>query len=124
MSFTRRPGSERPRQRSRLEDRHIVRNARVQPTASSAAIHALIAPSLRAPVSSQTIRKHLAEGHLRSRHPLRVMPFTPTHQCLRLEWCRARGTGLHRNGTRSSFATNPDSISTVMTIMFVSGAPW
>ncbi|GFX42961.1 transposable element Tcb2 transposase [Trichonephila clavipes] len=37
MSFTRRPGSGRPRPTSRREDRHIVRNARVQPTASSAA---------------------------------------------------------------------------------------
>ncbi|GFT29752.1 transposable element Tcb2 transposase [Trichonephila clavipes] len=38
MSFTRRSGSGRPRQTSRREDSHIVRNARVQPTASSAAI--------------------------------------------------------------------------------------
>ncbi|GFX48406.1 uncharacterized protein TNCV_4614021 [Trichonephila clavipes] len=38
MSFTRRPGSGRPRQTSRREDRHILRNARVQPTASPAAI--------------------------------------------------------------------------------------
>ncbi|GFX31676.1 transposable element Tcb2 transposase [Trichonephila clavipes] len=36
MSFTRRPGSGRPRQTSRREDRHILRNARVQPTTSSA----------------------------------------------------------------------------------------
>ncbi|GFX17787.1 hypothetical protein TNCV_475871 [Trichonephila clavipes] len=28
MSFTRRPGSERPRQTSSREDRHIIRNAR------------------------------------------------------------------------------------------------
>ncbi|GFS61089.1 transposable element Tcb2 transposase [Trichonephila clavipes] len=40
MSFTRRPGSGCPLQTSRREDRHIVINARVQPTASSAAIHA------------------------------------------------------------------------------------
>ncbi|GFV65650.1 transposable element Tcb2 transposase [Trichonephila clavipes] len=40
MSFTRRPGSRRPRQSSRRENRHIVRNARLQPTASSAAIQA------------------------------------------------------------------------------------
>ncbi|GFX95613.1 transposable element Tcb2 transposase [Trichonephila clavipes] len=40
MSFTRRPGSGRPRQTNRREDRHIVRNARVQPTASSTAIEA------------------------------------------------------------------------------------
>ncbi|GFV34532.1 transposable element Tcb2 transposase [Trichonephila clavipes] len=45
-SFTRRPGSGRPRQNSRREDRHIVRNAR------------------EAPVSSRTMRRRLAEGHL------------------------------------------------------------
>ncbi|GFU27374.1 transposable element Tcb2 transposase [Trichonephila clavipes] len=45
MSFTRRPGSERPPQTSRKEGRHIVRNARVRPTASSAAIQAQVAPS-------------------------------------------------------------------------------
>ncbi|GFX10492.1 transposable element Tcb1 transposase [Trichonephila clavipes] len=59
-----------------------------------------------APVSSRTIRNRLAEGHLRSRRPLRVLPLTPTHRRLRLQWCRARGeTGLQRNGTRSSLAT-------------------
>ncbi|GFV18136.1 transposable element Tcb2 transposase [Trichonephila clavipes] len=40
MSFTRRPGSGRPRQISRREDHPIVRNTRVQPTASSTAIQA------------------------------------------------------------------------------------
>ncbi|KFM75446.1 Transposable element Tcb2 transposase, partial [Stegodyphus mimosarum] len=91
MSCTRRPGSGPPRQTSRREDRHIVRNARVQPTASSAAIQAQVAPSLGAPVSSRTIRRRLAEGQLLSRRPLRVLPLMPTHRRLRLEWCRARG---------------------------------
>ncbi|GFW09570.1 transposable element Tcb2 transposase [Trichonephila clavipes] len=40
ISFIRRPGSGRPRQTSHREDHHIVRNARVQSTASSAAIQA------------------------------------------------------------------------------------
>ncbi|GFY05743.1 transposable element Tcb2 transposase [Trichonephila clavipes] len=91
MSFTRRPGSGRPRQTSRREDCHILRNARVQPTASSAAIQAQPAPSLGDPVSFRTIQRRLAEGHLGSRRPLRVPPLTPTHRRLRLEWCRARG---------------------------------
>ncbi|GFV08924.1 uncharacterized protein TNCV_3821671 [Trichonephila clavipes] len=34
MSFTRRPGSRHPRQTSCRDDRHIVRNALVQPSAS------------------------------------------------------------------------------------------
>ncbi|GFV57014.1 transposable element Tcb2 transposase [Trichonephila clavipes] len=42
IAFTRRPGSFRPRKTSRREDRHIVRNARAQITASSAAIQAQI----------------------------------------------------------------------------------
>ncbi|GFW25812.1 zinc finger BED domain-containing protein 5 [Trichonephila clavipes] len=61
------------------------------PTASSAAIQAQVTPSLGAPVSSRTIRRCLAEGHLGSLSPLRVLPLTPTHRCLCLEWCRARG---------------------------------
>ncbi|GFV91113.1 HTH_Tnp_Tc3_2 domain-containing protein [Trichonephila clavipes] len=64
LSFTRRPGSGRPQQTSRREDIHIVRNAHVQPTASSAASQAQVAPPLGAPVSSQSIRRGLAEGHL------------------------------------------------------------
>ncbi|GFU92906.1 transposable element Tcb2 transposase [Trichonephila clavipes] len=91
MSFTRRPGSGYPRQISRREDCPIVRNVRVQPTASSAAIQAQVAPSLGAPVSSRTIRRRLADGHLGSWCPLRVLPLTFTHRHLRLEWCRSRG---------------------------------
>ncbi|GFX37655.1 transposable element Tcb2 transposase [Trichonephila clavipes] len=94
MSFTRRPGSGRPRHTSRREDDHSVRNARVQPAASSAAIQAQVAPSLGAPVSSRTIRRCLAEGHLGSTRPLRVLPLTPTHPRLRLKSCRARGNWI------------------------------
>ncbi|GFX54597.1 transposable element Tcb2 transposase [Trichonephila clavipes] len=60
------------------------------PTASSAAIQAQVEPLLWAHVSSRTIRRRLAEGHLVSRRPLRVLPLMPTHQRLRLEWCHAR----------------------------------
>ncbi|GFV22411.1 HTH_Tnp_Tc3_2 domain-containing protein [Trichonephila clavipes] len=60
---------------------HIVRNARVQQTASSAAIQAHVTPSLRT-VFSRTIRRRLAEGYLGSRRPLRVLPLMPTLRCL------------------------------------------
>ncbi|GFS87465.1 transposable element Tcb2 transposase [Trichonephila clavipes] len=40
MSITRRPGSDHPRQTSCREDCNILRNVRVQPTASSATIQA------------------------------------------------------------------------------------
>ncbi|GFT53099.1 transposable element Tcb2 transposase [Trichonephila clavipes] len=81
----------RPRQSSRREDSQIIRNARVHPTASSAAIQAQVAPSLEAPVSSRTTRRRRSEGYLGSRRALRVLPLTLTHRRLRLEWCRARG---------------------------------
>ncbi|GFX39573.1 HTH_Tnp_Tc3_2 domain-containing protein [Trichonephila clavipes] len=120
MSFTRKPGSGRPRQTNRRENLHIVRNARLQPTASSAAIQAKAAPSLGAPVSSRTIRRRLAEGHLGSRGPLRVL--LPIDVSV---WSGAahEETGLQRNGSRSSLVANSDSISAVMTIVFVCGDP-
>ncbi|GFV98329.1 transposable element Tcb2 transposase [Trichonephila clavipes] len=91
ISFTQRPGSGRSRQTSCRQDRHIVRNAHVHPTTSSAAVQAQVTPSIGDPVSSRTILRRLAEEHLGSRRPLRVLPLTPTHQCLHLEWCHARG---------------------------------
>ncbi|GFU98998.1 transposable element Tcb1 transposase [Trichonephila clavipes] len=51
----------------------------------------VVEPSLGDPVSSRTIRRRLAEGHLGSRYPLRVLPLTPTPQRVRLKWCHARG---------------------------------
>ncbi|PRD27859.1 UNVERIFIED_CONTAM: hypothetical protein NCL1_34158 [Trichonephila clavipes] len=84
MPFARKPGPGRPEQTSCREDRHNVRNKRVQPTASSATIQAQVAPSLEAPVFSRTLRRHLDEGHFGVPRPLRVLPLTPTHQHLRL----------------------------------------
>ncbi|GFU70098.1 HTH_Tnp_Tc3_2 domain-containing protein [Trichonephila clavipes] len=88
ISFTRRPGSGRPRQISCREDHYIARNACVQSTASSVAIQSQVAPSLRGPVSSRTIRRWLAEGHMGSRSPLCVLP---NQRRICLEWCHERG---------------------------------
>ncbi|GFX90832.1 transposable element Tcb2 transposase [Trichonephila clavipes] len=52
---------------------------------------AKVTPSLGPPVSSRTIQRRLAEVHLRSRPPLRVLLLTATHRRLHLEWCRACG---------------------------------
>ncbi|GFT98410.1 transposable element Tcb2 transposase [Trichonephila clavipes] len=110
MSFTRRPDPGRPRQTSLRKYRHIVRSSHVQLTASSATIQVRVASSLGAPVSSGTMRRLLAEGHLGSRHPLRVLPLKPSHRHI---WSGAtqEETGLQWNGTGWSLATNPDSIS-------------
>ncbi|GFU67383.1 HTH_Tnp_Tc3_2 domain-containing protein [Trichonephila clavipes] len=124
MSFTRRPGSGRPQQTKRREGHPIVRNARVHLIASSAAIQAHRAPSLGVPVSSRTIQRRLAEGHLGSRCPLHVLPLTPPLIDASVRSGAAdEETELQRNGTRSSLATNPDSISAVMTIAFICGDP-
>ncbi|GFW09921.1 transposable element Tcb1 transposase [Trichonephila clavipes] len=77
MSFTRRPGSGRPRQSSHREDHHIVRNAGVQSTASSSAIQTQVAPSLRAPVSSRTIRRTFGIAAPITRAALDAHPSTP-----------------------------------------------
>ncbi|GFX94781.1 HTH_Tnp_Tc3_2 domain-containing protein [Trichonephila clavipes] len=89
------------------------------PTASSAAIQAQVAPSLGAPVSSRTIRRRLAEGHLGSRRSMRVLPLTPAYRPSVWSGDADEETGLQRNGTRPSLATNPDSISALMAIVFV-----
>ncbi|GFU72746.1 transposable element Tcb2 transposase [Trichonephila clavipes] len=91
MSFTRRPDSGHLRQTSRPEEHHIVTNTRVQPNASYSVIQAHVAPSPGAPASSRTIRRCLAEGHLESRRQLCVLPLTPIHRRLCMEWLRAAG---------------------------------
>ncbi|GFS61517.1 transposable element Tcb2 transposase [Trichonephila clavipes] len=50
----------------------------------------LTAPSLRTIVSPRTTTRRLDEGHLVSRHPIRVLPLTPTHPRLCLEWYHER----------------------------------
>ncbi|GFX22697.1 hypothetical protein TNCV_2994311 [Trichonephila clavipes] len=36
-----------------------------------------------------TISRHLAEANLKSKRPFRVLPLTPEHRQLRLQWCQA-----------------------------------
>ncbi|GFV11226.1 transposable element Tcb2 transposase [Trichonephila clavipes] len=89
------------------------------PTSSSAAVQPQVALFIRGPVSSRTIRRHFAEGHLGSIRPLREQPLTPTHRRIRFSDAAHEEIELHRNGTRSSSETNPDSISAMITIVFV-----
>ncbi|GFX99878.1 transposable element Tcb2 transposase [Trichonephila clavipes] len=42
-------------------------------------------------MSSRTIRRGPAEGHLGSRRTLCVLPLMHSHRQIRLEWCRSRG---------------------------------
>ncbi|GFU31688.1 hypothetical protein TNCV_1175781 [Trichonephila clavipes] len=54
-----------------------------------------------------------------SRHPRQTSHREDSH----ISGAMHEETGLQRNGTRSSLATNPDSISAVMIIVFVCGDP-
>ncbi|GFV75670.1 uncharacterized protein TNCV_2241191 [Trichonephila clavipes] len=110
MSFTR-TGSGRPLQTNRQEDRHIVRNARIQFTASSADIQAQVPPSLGTSVSSGTY-----EGSY-----FLCCPGSPPIDASVWSGDPQKETGLQRNGTGSTSAMNPESISAVMTIVFVCG---
>ncbi|GFW91579.1 transposable element Tcb1 transposase [Trichonephila clavipes] len=78
-----------------------------------------VAPSLGVIVSSRRIRRCLAEGHLGLRRPLCVLPLTPPHQRLRLEWCHARKNWTAAEWSQVVFSEdNPDSISAMMTIVW------
>ncbi|GFW87291.1 transposable element Tcb2 transposase [Trichonephila clavipes] len=46
---------------------------------------------IRSPCVFSNHTKRLADGYLGSRCPLRVLPLTPTHRRLRLEWCSVQG---------------------------------
>ncbi|GFT37858.1 transposable element Tcb2 transposase [Trichonephila clavipes] len=77
------PGSGCIRQTSRREDRHIVRNACVQLTASSAAIQAQVTPSLGPlcllePYEGTWLKKIWDRG----------AHYVCCHRRLRSEWCR------------------------------------
>ncbi|GFU44916.1 transposable element Tcb2 transposase [Trichonephila clavipes] len=77
------------------------------PTASSATLLSQVASSLGAPVSSRTIRRHLAERHSVSRRPLRVLTLTPTHRRLRFEWNLACGNWTAAEWNQVVFRDEP-----------------
>ncbi|GFV29091.1 hypothetical protein TNCV_4601231 [Trichonephila clavipes] len=95
----------------------IVRNARVQLTAPSAAIQAHIALSLGALMCSRTIRC-LAAGHLRSRRLLRAAHDAPIFASVLSR--AAHGGKVNCSGMdQFVFSDESDSISAVTTIVFV-----
>ncbi|GFU22834.1 transposable element Tcb1 transposase [Trichonephila clavipes] len=104
MSFTWRPGSGGPRQTSRQETRHIVRHARIQPTASLVTVQTQAVSSRQAPVSSRIIGRRLAGRHLVSRRPLSVLPMTPSNEAFVWSGDAHDRIGLQWNGFRSSSA--------------------
>ncbi|GFV19136.1 transposable element Tcb1 transposase [Trichonephila clavipes] len=82
----RKTGSGATRKTTRREDRKIVRQALVDPTVTRSTIRADVGVA----IVPQTISRHLAEANLKSKRPFRVLPLTPEHRQLRLQWCHTR----------------------------------
>ncbi|GFY13260.1 transposable element Tcb2 transposase [Trichonephila clavipes] len=71
---------------TRREDRRIVRKALVDPAVTRSTIRADVGVA----IVPQAISRHLAEANLKSKRPFRIVPLTPEHRQLRLQWCQAR----------------------------------
>ncbi|GFS74612.1 HTH_Tnp_Tc3_2 domain-containing protein [Trichonephila clavipes] len=74
------------RKTTRREDRRIVWQALVDPTVTRSTIRADVGVA----IVPQTISGDLAEANLKSKRPFRVLPLTPEHRQLRVQWCQAR----------------------------------
>ncbi|GFV38393.1 transposable element Tcb1 transposase [Trichonephila clavipes] len=85
-THARKTGSGATRKTTRREDRRIVRQALVDPTETHSTIRADVGIS----IVRQTISRHLAEANRKSKCPFRVLPLTPEHRQLRLQWCQGR----------------------------------
>ncbi|GFU05511.1 transposable element Tc1 transposase [Trichonephila clavipes] len=85
-THARKTGSGPTRKTTRREDRRIVRQALVDPTVTRSTIRADVGIA----IVPQTISRHLAEANLQSKRSFRVLPLTPEHQQLRLQWFQAR----------------------------------
>ncbi|GBO40675.1 hypothetical protein AVEN_66299-1 [Araneus ventricosus] len=91
-TYVRHTGSGATRKTTRREERRIVWQALVDPTVTRSTTQS----DVGVPVVPQTISRRLAEANLQSKRPVRVLPLTPKHRRLRLQWCHARATW---NGT-------------------------
>ncbi|GFV80326.1 transposable element Tcb1 transposase [Trichonephila clavipes] len=85
-THARKTGSRANRKTTRREDQRIVRQALVDPTVTRSTIRAGVGVA----IAPQTICRHLAEANLKSKRPFRVLPLSPEHRQLRLQWCQAR----------------------------------
>ncbi|GFW76514.1 transposable element Tc1 transposase [Trichonephila clavipes] len=68
---------------TRRNDRRIVRQALVDPTVTRSTIRADVGVA----IVPQTISRHLAEANLKSYRPFLVLPLTPEHRQMCLQWC-------------------------------------
>ncbi|GFT56168.1 transposable element Tc1 transposase [Trichonephila clavipes] len=85
-THARKTGSGATRKATRREDRRIVWQALVDPTVTRSTMRADVGVA----IVPQTISRHLAEANIKSKRPFRVLPLTPEHRQLGLQWCQAR----------------------------------
>ncbi|GFV82362.1 transposable element Tcb2 transposase [Trichonephila clavipes] len=72
--------------KERKENRRIVRQALVDPTATRSTKRADVGVA----IVPLTISRYLAEANLKFKSPFRALPLTPEHRKLPLHWCQAR----------------------------------
>ncbi|GFW15685.1 HTH_Tnp_Tc3_2 domain-containing protein [Trichonephila clavipes] len=73
-------------QPGRPRGERIVCQTHVDPTVTRSTIRADVGVA----IVPQTISRHHAEANLKSKRPFHVLPLTPEHRQLRLQWCQAR----------------------------------
>lgn len=72
------------------DDRHLVRMAVTDRTASSTVLARRWSTATGVNMSASTVRRRLLRAGLVARMPLRRLPLTRNHQRLRLQWARER----------------------------------
>ncbi|MBJ5603936.1 hypothetical protein JGG68_24065 [Salmonella enterica subsp. enterica serovar Albany] len=81
-----------PRHTTDWADRHVVRRALTDRTATSLTQAQELESVAQQPVSARTIRRRLQQPGLVARRPLLRLPLTFHHRWMRLQWCVERRT--------------------------------
>ncbi|MBJ5695529.1 hypothetical protein JGG83_23035 [Salmonella enterica subsp. enterica serovar Derby] len=84
--------SPQPQHTTDPEDRHVVRRALTDRTATSRALAQELGCLVQQSVSARTIRRRLQQRGLVARRPLLRLPLTLHHRRMRLQWCVERRT--------------------------------
>ena len=88
QSYSRRPGSGRPRVTSAVDDRYLTISVRRNPFHSASRIQNEFQQATHIRISTQTVRNRLREVGLHSRVPRVVPRMTAEHRRRRREWAR------------------------------------
>ncbi|MBJ4999813.1 IS630 family transposase [Salmonella enterica subsp. enterica serovar Hadar] len=88
----RRAGSQRPPITNSREDRHVIRMALRDRTATSRTLSHEMGSFARQQVSARTVRRRLQQHGVSARRPWLRLPLTLQHRQERLQWCDQRRT--------------------------------